>query len=140
MRPSRSKSRWEAWTTGWRAGLAARQVVAVEGDVEVAERHLGAGQLADQGVQAAGEHGAAGVDADEGDGLGAGVLLDDLVRDPHQRAAQIVAIEHDPVGRVGLHTRPFLASLDRVKGTDAASLAGAAARPHGRCALSPTLR
>ena len=50
-------------------GLAAVEVVAVEGDVEVAERHLGAGQLADQGVQAAAEDGAAGVDPDQGDGL-----------------------------------------------------------------------
>ena len=29
--------------------------------------------------------------------LGAGVLLDDLVSDPHQRAAQIVAVEDDLV-------------------------------------------
>ena len=48
-----------------RLGLAASEVVAVEGDVEVAERDLGAGQLADQRVQARGEDGAAGVDADQ---------------------------------------------------------------------------
>ena len=34
-----------------RAGLAVVHVVAVEGDVEVAERDLGAGELADQRVQ-----------------------------------------------------------------------------------------
>ena len=89
------------------AGLAAVEVVAVEGDVEVAERHLGAGELADQGVQAAGEDGAAGVDPDQRDGrLGAGVLLDDLVRDPHERAAQIVAIEDNPV-RAGFACAPL---------------------------------
>ena len=124
------------------AGLAVGEVVAVEGDVEVAERHLGAGQLADQGVQAAGEDGAAGVDADERERpRRAGVLLDDLVRDPHQRAAQIVAVEDDLLGWFS-HARPFLASLDRVKGTDATSLAAAPAAPiaHGReCAVRRTL-
>ena len=54
-----------------------------------------------------------------------GVLLDDLVRDPHERAAQIVAIEDNPFGLVFHYARPFLASLDRVKGTDATSLAAA---------------
>ena len=83
-----------------RAGLAAVEVVAVEGDVEVAERDLGAGQLADQGVQPAGEHRAAGVDPDQRQRLRAGVLLDDLVRDPHERAAQIVAVEDDLLGLV----------------------------------------
>ena len=99
---------------GLGAGLARLEVVAVEGDVEVAERHLRAAQLADQGVKAGGQDGAAGVDPDQRDTLIAGVLLDDLVRDPHQGAAQIVAVEDDLLA----HTRPFLASLDRVKGTD----------------------
>jgi hypothetical protein len=75
-------------------------------------------------VQAAGEDRTAGVDADQSDGVRPRVLLDDLVRDPHQRAAYLVAIEHDPLWVS--HTRPFLASLDRVKGTDAASLAAVA--------------
>ena len=77
------------------AGPAVVDVVAVEGDVDVAERHLGAGQLADQGVQALGEQRAAGVDADQGEALGARVLLDDLVGDPDQRAPQLIALEHD---------------------------------------------
>ena len=41
------------------------------------------------------------------------VLLDDLVRYAHQRAAQIVAVEDDFLA----HARPFLVSRDRVKGT-----------------------
>ena len=106
------------------ARLAVADVVAVEGDVEVAERHLGPAELADERVQPAGQHRPAGVDADQRDRLRLGVLLDDLVRDPHERAAQIVPIEDNPLGLV-FHARPFLASLDRVKGTDASSLAPA---------------
>ena len=53
----------EAWTTGWlgRGG----HVVAVEGDVDVAERDRLADQLGDQVAQRAGEHGAAAVDPDD---------------------------------------------------------------------------
>ena len=80
----------------WTAGSAARvrQVVAVERDVDVAERDLGVEQVADEPVQARGEMGAAAVDADEGDGPAA-VLLDDLVRDAHERAADVVLVEDD---------------------------------------------
>ena len=42
-------------------------VVAVEGDVELAERDLGALELADPAAQALRERDAAGVDANEGD-------------------------------------------------------------------------
>ena len=101
------------------AGLAVVDVVAVERDVEVAERHLEPGQLADQRMQPLAQDGAAGVDADQRETIGTRVLLDDLVGDPHQGAAQIVTVEDDLV--LAAHTRPFLASLDRVKGTDAAS-------------------
>ena len=95
MRPASSKSRWESWTTGASRRLAALDVVAVEGDVEVAERDLGAAELADQRVQAAAEDGAAGVDADQREPVRVLILLDDLVGDPDQRPAQIVVIEHD---------------------------------------------
>ena len=81
------------------AGLAVGQVVAVEGDVEVAERHLGPGQLADQRVQAAAPAPLRGCGCRPAPaGLRSRVLLDDLVRDPDQGAAQIVAVEHHPVG------------------------------------------
>ena len=78
-----------------RGGRLGADVVAVEGDVEVADRQLGAGQLAEEGVQAAGQDGAAGVDADDRQALGIGVLLGDLVGDPPQRSPQIVVLEHD---------------------------------------------
>ena len=87
-------------------------VVAVEGDVDVADRQLDRGQLAEQRVQAAGEHGAAGVDPDDRQALGVRVLLDDLVGDPPQRSPQVVALEHDLLA----HFCSFLASRDRVKG------------------------
>ena len=71
----------------------------------------------DERVQARGEVRAAAVDAHERDGP-AGVLLDDLVRDAHERAADVVLVEDDP--RCG-HIGSFLASRDRVKGTPEAS-------------------
>ena len=78
-----------------RGGRRGVNVVAVEGDVEVADRQLGPGQLAEEGVEAAGEERAAGVDADQGEIPGIGVLLGDLVGDPPQRSPQIVVLEHD---------------------------------------------
>src|SRR5688572_31723923 len=50
---------------GLAGGLAAADVVAVEGDVDVPERDLRPAQLADQRVQATGQDRAPGVDADE---------------------------------------------------------------------------
>ena len=85
----------EACTTG--RARAQRHVVAVEGDVDVAERDLVADQLGDQLAQARGERGAAAMDADDGELL-RGVLLDDLVRDAHERAPHVVAVEDDLLG------------------------------------------
>ena len=64
---------------------------------------------------APGQHGAAAVDADDGD-ASPPVLLDDLVCDAHQRAPHVVAVEDDLVAQLYC---PFLASRDRVKGTAA---------------------
>ena len=69
-------------------------VVAVERDVDVAERDLLVQQVADEPVQAGGEVRAAAVDAHEGDGA-AVVLLDHLVRDAHERTADVVLVEDD---------------------------------------------
>ena len=69
-------------------------VVAVEGDVDVAERDVVAGELADEGVEAAGDDRSAGVNADDRERLG-GVLFDDLVRDPNQGSAQVITVEYD---------------------------------------------
>ena len=78
-----------------RGGRLGADVVAVEGDVEVADRQLGAGQLAEEDVEAAGQDGAASVDADDRQTLRIGVLLGDLVGDPPQRSPQIVVLQHD---------------------------------------------
>ena len=80
---------WTAGSTG-----RVRHVVAVERDVDVPERDLFLQQLADEPVQPGGEMGAAAVDAHEGDGPAA-VLLDHLVRDTHERAADVVLVEDD---------------------------------------------
>ena len=91
---------WEAWTTGWAAGRLGADVVAVEGDVDVADRQLGRGQLPQQGVQPAGEQRAAGVDSDDRETLGIGVLLGDLVSDPLQGSPHVIALEHDLLGHL----------------------------------------
>ena len=69
-------------------------VVAVEGDVDVAERDGVACQLADEGVEAAGDDRSAGVNADDRERLG-GVLFDDLMRDPNQGSAQVITVKYD---------------------------------------------
>ena len=68
-----------------RLAAAHVHVVAVEGDVELAERELLAGALGDQPAQALRERHAALVDADERDLVEVVVPLDDLVRDPRER-------------------------------------------------------
>jgi hypothetical protein len=56
---------------------------------------------------------AATVDPDQRD-LAVRVLLHDLVRDPHERAPDVVLVEDD----LGMtHSRAFLASRGPVKGT-----------------------
>ena len=92
------------------AGLPALDVVAIEGDVEIAEGHVGAGELADQGMQAATDHRSARVDADQRQPIRLLVLLDDLVGDTDQRPPQIVVIEHD---LLVAHCCSFPASQDR---------------------------
>src|SRR5439155_3573236 len=74
-----------------RMGRAQGQVVAIEGDVHRPERHRGVEQVAYQALQAGGEDGAAPVDPDDRQALVLGVLLDDLMGDPHECAAHVVA-------------------------------------------------
>jgi hypothetical protein len=100
-------------------------VVSMECDVQLAERDLGAGQLLDAPAQALGDRDPARVDADQCDALEIGVRLDDLVRDPRQRALDRLGIE-DSLGFRGLRAQSALralltfyscpASRDRVKG------------------------
>jgi hypothetical protein len=77
-------------------GLAAAyvDVVAVEGDVELAEGDLRAAQLLDPRAQPLRERHAAGVDANEREARKIGVALDDLVRDPRQRLRDRVDVEN----------------------------------------------
>ena len=100
MRPSRSKSSLVSRTTGCGAArrLAAADVhvVAVEGDVELAEVELELGALLDQAAQAVRERHAACVDPDERDRVELLVALDDLVRDPRECAADGLTVEQDP--------------------------------------------
>jgi hypothetical protein len=85
---------------GVRGSLAAADVdvVAVEGDVELSERDLAAGDVCDAPAQPLCERDATGVDADERDPLELRVALDDLVRDPHDNALDRLGIEKDLFG------------------------------------------
>jgi hypothetical protein len=68
-------------------------VVAVEGDVELAEGDLGAAQLLDAPAQTLREWHAARVDPDDSDPGEVGVALDDLVRDPRDRLRDRLGVE-----------------------------------------------
>jgi rhodanese-related sulfurtransferase len=70
------------------------QVVAVERDVDVAERYARFEQLARQRLQAPRQHRPTPVNPDERH-RAVRVLLDNLVSDPHQRAAHVIAVEYD---------------------------------------------
>jgi hypothetical protein len=113
-------------------------VVAVERDVELAERHLGARQRVDPPAQTLSERDAPRVDADESDPSEVGVPLDDLVRDPRQGPLDRLGVENDlrlrdvrgqPALRVLLTVDSFPASRDRVKGV---VIARDSTRPAGR--------
>ncbi len=93
VRPVGSKSMCEACSTG--ASGRMDDVVAVEADVEVAERHVGVEQLLEHAVQALGQERAATVDADERRSGNAGVALDDLVRDTRERSIDVLLVEDD---------------------------------------------
>src|SRR5262249_26563670 len=75
-------------------GTAPRDVVAVEGDVQVAEWNRRVDQALDQLAHARRNDRSAPVDSHHGDALTAR-LLDDLVRDPHEGAANVLAVEYD---------------------------------------------
>ena len=72
----------------WSLAVADVDVVAVKGDVELAEVELDSGALLDQAAQTLGERHAARVDSDEGDLVDRCVALDDLVRDTGERAVR----------------------------------------------------
>jgi hypothetical protein len=100
-------------------------VVAVEGDVELAERNLRASELRDSASQPLGERHAPGVDPDQRNPRELGIALDDLVRDARQRLLDRLGVE-DRLRCGGLRAQSalravltfdsFSASRDRVKG------------------------
>ena len=88
-----------------------REVVAIEADVELAERHLRALDGLDLLGQALGEQVAARHDADERDVARALVGLEDLMRDARQRPLDLVCVHADGLDRsCVVHTHPFLTS------------------------------
>jgi hypothetical protein len=90
----RGRANERLWVPG-RLAAAHVDVVAVKGDVELAEGDLRAAQLLDPPPQPLRERHAAGVDPDEGDLGEVGVALHDLVRDPRQRFRDRLGIEND---------------------------------------------
>ena len=76
-----------------RLAAADRDVVAVEGDVDGAERGLDAGALLDQAREPPRERDAARVDADERDVVEVRVALDDLVGDSRKGPPEPVGVE-----------------------------------------------
>jgi len=92
----------------------ARQVIPVQRDIEGAERHADVLIPADGLMQARRDQIAARPDADQSEGGGIGVPLDDLVRDARDGAADLVLGQDDRQLRT-----PFPASQDRSLKVDA---------------------
>ena len=89
--PRSSKSSAVAWTTG--CSRAGDGVVAVEGDVDGAELDLIPAPLLDQAGQPLGDRDAAGVNPDQREPAEVVVALDDLVRDPRERALEAFGVQ-----------------------------------------------
>jgi hypothetical protein len=95
----------------------AREVVAVQRDVEGAERQVGALVTRDRVMQPRGDQVAARADTDEGEGPGVSIALDDLMRDAGDGPADVVG------GQDGRQVRtPFPASQDRSLKVDACTV------------------
>jgi hypothetical protein len=78
-----------------RLAAAHVDVVSVKRDVERAERDIAARELRDQAAQALRQRNAARLNADERDAVEVMVLLDDLVRDPDDRAAKRLSVQQN---------------------------------------------
>ena len=97
-----------------RVAVPDEHVVAVEGDVERADRRLDAAALGHEPAQALGERHAARVDADEHERARVVVSLDQLVCEARQRAGDRVGVEQasSPPGRAGSSVvMPLLSGL-----------------------------
>src|SRR5262249_29375219 len=89
----------------WRATASHLHVVAIEGDVDGAERGSLAGALIDEPAQALRERDAARLDADERDAAEIRGALDDLVRDARERPAERLVVEDDRSRRLSHSTQ-----------------------------------
>jgi hypothetical protein len=69
------------------------EIIAMEGDVDRAERDLDVGEVRDQTSETLGQGHTSRMDADECDSIEIIVALDDLVRDARRRPAQRLSIE-----------------------------------------------
>ena len=78
-----------------RGGRLGADVVAVEGDVEVADRQLGPGQLGEEACRRRASKAPRVWMPTIAEAIGVRVLLGDLMGDPPQRSPQIVVLEHD---------------------------------------------
>ena len=78
-----------------RAATANVDIVAVESDVDRADRRRFAGAFGDEAPQPVRERDAPGLDADERDPSEVGIPLDDLVRDPRERPPEGLVVEED---------------------------------------------
>jgi hypothetical protein len=70
-------------------------VVAVEGDVDGAERHLVAAEVGDVAPEPLRKRHAARVDPDEGSALEVAIPLDDLMGDASDRPVQGLGVQED---------------------------------------------
>jgi len=105
--------------TARRATRADTHVVTMERDVELTELELDTGALLDESPQPLCERNAAGVDANERDGLEIVVAFDDLVRDPGERSCDLFGVQQNPVrGSRGMlrHSTPFRPRWTGLKG------------------------
>ena len=133
--PARSKS--SVGRVHDRLLLAGDGVVAVEGDVDRAERDLLPAPLLDQRREPLGERDAARVDADEGELGQVVVALDDLVRDARERAAEALGVQQSlrrrAVGDVRAHSvSPFRPLWTGLKGRRHPSGPGGRGEPRDR--------
>src|SRR5579864_1632559 len=104
-----------------RLAAADADVVAVEGDVDGADLGRLARALLDQPRETLRDRDAARLDPDERDLAKVGICLDDLVRDPRERARERVGVEEELPGfrlGMGVHDRatPFRPRWTGLKG------------------------
>src|SRR6266508_3380449 len=114
-----------------RLSAAHVDVVAVEGDVDLAEERRGAGALLDQAAEPLRKWHAARVNADERDFAEVLVALDDLVRDPGEGSPEALCVEQDLPGLQGVtgHSTPFRPRWTGLKVRSGRDASGSIGRP-----------